>query len=300
MTTSTQHSLTQTSAENSKDGHHLVNLDAYPIDKPDSEAWSTCVKHIKNDLHQDGCSVLKGFVKPNILFLLRNQSLKLENEAYFKQETVNAYNISLDEDLPADHPAQITMERGNAFITHDQIPDDFAIQSLYKSTTFKQFIAACFEVDEIFQLADPLAALCINVLRPECEHPWHFDTNEFTVSMVTAAPEKGGSFEFSPNIRTPENENFDDVCDVLTQKEHAPVTRLDLQPGDLQLFKGRFSLHRVKKVKGSKARHSAIFAYSLEPGIIGSAERARQIFGRALEAHEIADRQRNRNDQLLD
>jgi hypothetical protein len=47
------------------------------------------------------------------------------------------------------------------------------------------------------------------------------------------------------------------------------VRRLSLRPGDLQLFTGRYSLHRVTAVHGGTARHSAIFAYSERPGVIG-------------------------------
>ena len=39
---------------------------------------------------------------------------------------------------------------------------------------------------------------------------------------------------------------------------------------------------------------------TLEPGVIGGVERTKQLFGRALEAHEIAEREKVRADELLD
>jgi hypothetical protein len=78
------------------------------------------------------------------------------------------------------------------------------------------------------------------------------------------------------------------------------VNRLTLNPGDLQLFKGRYSLHRVTEVDGGAARHTAIFAYSERPGMIGSLERTRQLFGRVLPEHVMAEARAVRGDQLLD
>ena len=44
------------------------------------------------------------------------------------------------------------------------------------------------------------------------------------------------------------------------------VHTLDLRPGDLQIFRGRYSLHSVSLVGAdSKPRHAAIFAYTEKP-----------------------------------
>jgi len=78
------------------------------------------------------------------------------------------------------------------------------------------------------------------------------------------------------------------------------VRRLSLLPGDLQLFMGRYSLHRVTRVQGETARHTVIFAYSERPGVIGNPTRTRQLFGRVLPAHLVGVRNSVRGDQLLD
>ena len=45
-------------------------------------------------------------------------------------------------------------------------------------------------------------------MEPEGILPWHFDSCEFTLSLMIQKPEKGGIFEYCPNIREPGNENF--------------------------------------------------------------------------------------------
>ena len=278
-------------------GEHeaVVDMDRYPLTDPDSAAWREMVEHARRELARDGCCVLEGFVRePETL---RRECAGVAGRAYTRVEVVNAYNIAVDTPLPEGHPGRIAMEKGNAFVARDHIPADFVIQRLYTSEMFQRFVAACFELPEVHELADPLSGLCLNVIEPGLAHPWHFDTNEYTVSMLTQEPEGGGVFEYCPNIRTPEAENFDDVAGVLNGERPDLVQRLTLKPGDLQLFKGRYALHRVTRVTGARARHSAIFAYSERPGVIGSVERTRQLFGRVLPEHRTAA---VRSDQLLD
>jgi hypothetical protein len=244
--------------------------------------------------------VLPGFIRPGRLEGLALQSRSIASLAWRQVETVNVYNVSLDRDLPNGHPAHIRMERGNAFVARDQIPQHFLIHRLFTSGAFQRFIAACFNMERIFELADPLSGLCLNVLGKGREHPWHFDTNEFTVSLLTQESESGGVFEYCPNIRSPQDENPEGVREVLEGRAHHSIHRLALRPGDVQLFLGRFALHRVSAIEGATERHCAILAYSKEPGVIGSLERTRQLFGRVLPAHVDAAKRAVRSDRLLD
>ena len=63
------------------------------------------------------------------------------------------------------------------------------------------------------------------------------------------------------------------------------VTVLNLEPGDLQLFRGRYSLHRVAPLEGNRPRYVAIFSYVEEPGMVGRPERTEQLYGRTLPIH---------------
>lgn len=278
----------------------VVNKARYPLSDPTSTGWMNIVSHIRHELHTTGCSVLSDFVQSRLADTLQLECAAIAPRAYYDVETVNAYNIATDSSLPADHPGNITMERGNAFVARDYIPEDLIIHRLYTSELFQHFVASCFETSRLYELGDPLSGLCLNVVNPGMEHPWHFDTNELTVSMLTQQAEAGGVFEYCPNIRSAQAEHFDDVRAVLTGHGAHLVHRLTLRPGDLQLFKGRYSLHRVSPVQGSTARHTAIFAYSEKPGVIGSVARTKQLFGRVLPQHLAAEGRAVRVDQLLD
>ena len=85
-----------------------------------------------------------------------------------------------------EHPGRVTMQRGNAFVAaRPDRPRRRSSTSSTRSELFQQFVADCFELARLYELADPLSALVLNVIRPGLEHPWHFDTNEFTVSLLT-------------------------------------------------------------------------------------------------------------------
>jgi len=278
----------------------LVDTARYPVSDPTSGGWHEVISRVRQELHTVGCSVLPDFVSADRQAELQRECADLTDRAYYDVETVNVYNTAPDPSLPEDHPAHATVERGNAFVARDALPDACIINRLYTNPLFQQFIASCFGLPRLHELADPLSGLCLNVVTPGHSHPWHFDTNEFTVSMLTQASQSGGAFEYCPNIRSARAENLDDVRAVLDGRGAHLVQRLPLHPGDLQLFQGRYSLHRVGPVQGPTPRHSAIFAYSERPGVIGTLERTQQLFGRVAPEHLAAAGAGVRVDQLMD
>jgi hypothetical protein len=281
----------------------LVDTGRYPLTAPEGHAWADLVDRARHDLHRDGCCVLPGFVRPSRHEDLRREGVAVAPDAHSRVEVVNAYNVDPDDPaapLPDDHPGRVRLERGNAFVPWDRIPRSSLLHRLYTDPRVQRFVAACVELPAVHPLADPLAGLCLNVIAPGLAHPWHFDTNEFSVSILTQAAEGGGEFEYCPAIRSPGAENLADVRGVLDGHRPDLVRRLTLRPGDLQLFRGRFSLHRVTTVTGPTARHSAILAYSERPGVVGTPERTRQLFGRVLPEHRAAPGGAVRGDRLLD
>jgi hypothetical protein len=278
----------------------VVDTARYPLSELESAEGQEVMSRARRELSTLGCTVLPDFIRPSLRDVLREECSAIAPRAHFDVETVNVYNIAVDSALPEGHPGRRTFQRGNAFVARDRIPADSLISLLYSHKLFQRFIARCFGLPQLHELADPLSGLVLNVVAPGMEHPWHFDTNEFTVSMLTRQPEAGGVFEYCPNIRSAHDERFDDVRDVLEGRGERLTRHLPLQPGDLQLFKGRYSLHRVSPVQGEVARHSAIFAYSERPGVIGSVARTRQLFGRVLPEHLAAEGRAVRGDRLLD
>ncbi len=265
--------------------------DRYRLDDP------VLVTRVREALTRSGCCVLPGFVGDEHRATLQAEGAALAPHAYHDVETVNVYNTEPDPALPGGHPARREMLRGNAFVARDRIPAGSVVQRIYTDAAFRRFVAACFGLAAVHELADPLSGLVLNVIAPGREHPWHFDTNEYTVSVLTQAADSGGLFEYCPGIRSPQAENLDAVAAVL-DGIRAPVRTLDLRPGDLQLCAGRYALHRVSPVAGTRDRHTAILAYSERPGVVGTLARTRQLFGRVTDVH-LAAAGATRVDRLL-
>lgn len=278
----------------------VVALDRYPLHDPDSADYREIVARARTDIDALGCSVIPGFFTPDALARLQGEARTLAPRAYVNDIVNNAYSTQKDPNLPDDHPVNILMERSNAFVPKASIPEQSGVRTLYQAEPFKRFVADCMSEELVFEYADPFAGLVLNVLYPGRQHPWHYDTNEFIVSTLLQPADDGGLFEYCPGIRSPGSENYDQVGQVIRGEERAPVRVLDLRPGDLQLFKGRYALHRVTRALGGRERISAIFAYAKQPGVIGKVERTRQLFGRVSEEHTAAQSQQVRDDGLTD
>ena len=278
----------------------VVDLERYPILEPDTARFSEMVAAIREDLESVGCSVIRGFLRPETVRQLQREGRELAPRAHINNTVSNAYSTRDDPSLPEDHPVRLFMERTNAFVPKASIPEESALRRLYHEPTFKELVARCMGEDVVHEYADPFAGLVINVLGSGCQHPWHYDTNEFIVSTLIEGAEDGGVFEYCPNIRSPRWENYGAVGEVIRGEDRSPVRELVLRAGDLQLFKGRFALHRVTRVRGRRDRLSGIFAYAKEPGVMGKVERTRQLFGTVTEAHGDAERTQRRDDGLTD
>ena len=279
----------------------LVDLDRYPIDKPDSDAYLAAVEVARVDLRSVGCAVIKDLVRPEALERLGKEIWDRKDTTHFSTQVINPYfHFHHNPDFPDDHAMNTFLERSSGFIPGDSWEDTTAMRQMFEHPDLARFLADCLEIPELHPYADPLAGLTANILDPGQQFTWHFDTNEFAVTVLVEEAHEGGLFEYVHNIRSDGDEGFDHIKEVLEGGRRG-VHTLDLRPGDMQIFRGRYSLHAVSRVAAdSKPRHAAIFAYTEKPGVIGRLERTEQLFGRVLQAHIDAEEERVRSDALID
>jgi hypothetical protein len=273
-----------------RDGMNIIDTDWYPLDQPNSDVLQKVIAQARAGLEKDGCARLSGFIRPEGQAALAFETTALSPLALHSSEEYTPYGSSPDDSFPNDHPRRRAHRTTSGSVTRDLIPTGGLIQQIYGNLHLNAFIAACLSAEEIYQFADPMRGLIINSMDEGNVLGWHFDANEFIVSLMTRRADKGGMFEYCPGIRAPGNENFDDVKVVLDGKPDL-VKYLDLQVGDLQLFKGRVSLHQVSQVeKGT--RHTAIFGYARQPGFIGSVASTMKVYGRVMQEHIDAEHTR--------
>ena len=115
----------------------------------------------------------------------------------------NAYFSEDDPDLPATDPRRRFYDRSNAFVPADNFGPETGLRAIYEFDPFQLFIKHALGADRFFRYADPLADVIINVVEEGGGFPWHFDTNNFTVTLAIKNGHGGGVFEYAPNLRTP-------------------------------------------------------------------------------------------------
>ena len=277
----------------------IVDLDRHPIDDPDSPGYARSLDEAGAGLAATGCAVVSGLVRPEAVARMSDEVVAMRPTTHYSTIEINPYFSEPDPDLPPDHPVNFLIERSSGFIPRDSFRPDSEIAVLWQSPELRSFLADALDRPEVHPYADPLAGLTINVLDSGQQFSWHYDTNDIAVTVLLDEAESGGIFEYVPDIRSGSDENYEGVA-LAQRDEHPGVISLELRPGDMQVFRGRNSLHRVTRVAGSASRHAAIFAYTNEADVIGRLERTKQLFGRALPAHERAERERVRSDGLRD
>lgn len=279
----------------------LVATDKYPVATPHAEAYQAAVAQARAELLATGCAVLKDFISPVGLNTLGREIRERKPATHYSTEAMNPYFHTVpDPGFPDHHPVNTFIERSSGFIPGDAWEQGTACRYVFEHSMVGRLLADCLDLQELFPYHDPLAGLTANILDPGQQFAWHFDTNDFAVTVLIQAADQGGLFQYVPGIRSSSDEGFAAIQSVLEGNESA-VTTLDLRPGDLQIFRGRYSLHRVTRVAdGSTPRHAAIFAYTAQAGVIGRVERTRQLFGRVLPEHIAAETERVRGDALLD
>lgn len=277
----------------------IVDLDRFPVEDRRSSDYRDCVNTIRDALANDCCAVLRGFIRADRIERLRAEAERLKPNAVYMSTQHNPYFSEVPEDVPRDDPRRYLSGRTNGMVPADCFDRAADLWQLYTSPALLEFLADCLGVDRIYCYADPYGSLILSVQEHGQEFTWHFDTMEFAVTLLLQQSEAGGVFEYAPNIRSAGDERFADVAEVLSGRSRA-TRRLKLRAGDLQLFHGRYSLHRVSAVEGDSVRMIAVLAYNRKAGVYATPERSIQAWGKSHPDQHEAQRNHGRVDQLID
>ena len=264
------------------EAEQFINLKDYPIDQ-DNEERSSLLASVRRDLQNDGCAVLKNFLTKQGIEALVSEADSVSQQAHRSFYRTNVYFKKDDPTLPRNDPRRQFFDRSNSFIPADNFAPDGPLRQVHNSVGFETFIKEALQEPHFYRYADPLADVIVNMAEEGNGFQWHFDTNNFTVTLALQNADAGGEFEYAPAIRK-DGENFQEVSRVLNGTSDKVVS-LRLEPGDLQLFRGRYSLHRVAPLFGKTPRYVAIFSYVEEPNMVGAPERTKQLYGRVLPIH---------------
>ena len=120
------------------------------------------------------------------------------------------------------------------------------------------------------------------VYPPGTQTGWHFDNANFVVTLMLQQAQSGGVYEYAPFIRSPDEDNYSAIEAVLDGVSPSVCT-LEQGAGDLVVFQGRYTLHRVTEVCGEVPRLIAVLSYDVRPGTTLTRHTRKTFYGRCHE-----------------
>ncbi len=249
----------------------LIRFDLHPLADAD---WR---RECREQLNQHGALVLRQFLQPDALQIIIAEGNAQRHLAYHTLSKHNVYLMKKDEAYDADHPRNRDVISTKGCITDDVIAAESPLRQLYNDELFKSFLCDVLGETALYPYADPLSSINLHYAPDGQELGWHFDNSSVAITLLVQKPRAGGIFQYVKDLRDADagEMNFEGVAAVLDQRQ--PVDALAIEAGDLVLFRGRNSMHRVTPTEGDITRMLAVLAYNTQPGIALS-ETARMTF----------------------
>ena len=261
------------------DPARLVDLRRYPIHDL-AGTGAPLVERCRRELAATGACELPGFVTAEATERMAKESETLVGTGHFAETRATVYLGLPDASLPATHPrGRLGGRSAVEAIAYDLIPPAHALRQLYEWDGLLDFVAAALAKPKLYRYADPFGALNVAAMKDGDELQWHFDQTDFVVSIALRDAVHGGDFEYTPLIRSRDDERYDDVQAVL-DGDRTQVRTIPMTPGTLLLFEGRNSMHRVTPIGGSPPRLVALLAYDTRPDTVSTELLRRARYGR--------------------
>lgn len=244
----------------------VVDLDRYPIADRDKADYAALIADGRRQVAERGLCLFPGFLRREAVAAIVAEAERLTPRAFRREQLLDAYDRNPPPELPEDHPRRRRHPYRMGIIAQDLFRADGPLMRLYFWDGLTGFVSALLG-RRLFRCADPLISCAVTVLGDGDEHGWHYDENDFVVSLLLQAAHSGGEFQFAPMIRSDTDENYDSVRRLFDGDEIL-LRRVALEPGTLALFQGRYSIHRVSPVGGGRARMIALLSYDSAPGMM--------------------------------
>jgi hypothetical protein len=271
----------------------IVNIAQYPIDgergKNNPNDYEKLLQSSISQLDLRGFVSLSNFLRPDAIDKLTSCILDLERRGagFFSSDSHNVFLEEAENDAgpsvsssSMNHPRNVRLNSSKLILNaNDLAPHAFELNDLFESREFLDFVSSILGT-ELYPSDDPHGKYYANVFRPGDGLQWHLDRSEYSVSLILRPARIGGKFQFVQNSRSVV-EGWDEIPrDVPRAFAEASmvVEEPDLAAGDMYVFRGRDSLHRVSEiVEGT--RINLILTFNTEPGVRLNGYTLRKFFG---------------------
>ena len=258
----------------------------YPLDRPDCSSYASLLERTRSEIQTIGYGLLPGFVSHGVVAAMVGEVESKRDQLDRVRSEDNVYFSEDDPKLPDSHPVRIRHLHQHSWLCRDRIEANSPMVRLFESDALLEFVRAVSGTRELYRHNDPIVSLSVNVQSRGDVFAWHFDSTEVSITILLQRPSSGGRFEFVPALRSEEDPNYEMVSAVLRGRRNE-VLVLDAAPGDLVVFPGRYSLHRVTSVDCDEERMSLILGYAGRPNQMLAKEDVLRAFGRVHPLHDV-------------
>ena len=247
----------------------IVDLDRYPIDQPDEPACQALIASCRRDIENQALCILPEFIRPDALEALQAEAQALAPKACRMDNLRTPYGWMRNAGFKPDHPRSQLFRNRSGLVLGDEFPSHGSIETLYYWDPLTEFLRQVIGVYTLYNTACPHLSFNIGVEGEGDQFGWHFDTNDgCAVSLLLQQADEGGHFEYTPFIRSDDDENYAEISRVFAGESEL-VRRPVMAPGTFTLFRGHRSLHRVTPVsRTTRARLIVLFGYDQNPGMV--------------------------------
>ena len=257
----------------------ILDLERWPLHEPGGLQGKALVARCREELREAGLFSLDALLRPDALRTCVAEVAPVLDTAAFTHS--REHNIYFDDEIEGpdpDHPALRRFTTVNHTICGDQIPQSL-LTRIYEWKALIDFLAAVMGKRRLYPMADPLGRINAMAYREGEQLNWHFDRAEFTTTVLLQAPRSGGKFQYRSALRSETDPNYNGVARLLADQDGC-VQTLPLEPGTLNVFKGKNTAHRVTPVEGDRPRIVAVFSYYDTPGFTFSDAERLGFYGR--------------------
>jgi len=247
-----------------KDISDIVDTGRYPLHHMDGAAIEALLREGRAVLARDALFTLPGFVRPEATTYMAAE-LEARLPWATRYEAMSAAYPRDGTQWPAGHARAATHPFRYHQVLNFQIPNDSPLRKVFCWEPLREFLRELIGYETFHRSECPHLALTSKLAGEGDTDGWHFDGNDVVFSVLLREPEDGGLFEYVPNIRSDKEQNYDAVAGVFAGKrDHVRVAKLEV--GDLNVFQGNQTIHRVSPVKGNRKRIVGLFSYDRQPG----------------------------------
>ena len=238
----------------------IVNSTDYPIHDLDSRVVLDLVASARSELTSLGACHFPQFLSPSGLSACLQEAVALESQAHASNNQYTPYYREPNDTYPNGHPRNSTVRFAVRYVSRKLISQDSPIRMLFEGDDLLTFLQGLLPDEPLYRYSDPRGSLNYTVMAQDDQLGWHFDACELVASILLRPANSGGNFEYIPAVRNADDENFSAVESILSGNDEQRIG-VDFQPGDLVLFRGRHSLHRVTPIRGETTRLMALMSF---------------------------------------